>query len=57
MSDVLFPPEFFKKLRKIIDDMLDFFKNNWFWGVIAVIGVAILIVLQQILLFLFSGAL
>jgi len=57
MSDIVFPPEFFKKLKKFFKDMQEFFKNNWFWGVILVIGVAILVVFQQILLFLFSGAL
>jgi len=56
MSNVIFSEEFFKKLRQIIENMQDFIKSNWFWGVIFSLCVAILIILQQILLGFFQGA-
>ena len=56
MSNVIFSEEFFKKLRQIIENMQDFIKSNWFWGVIFSLCVAILIILQQILLGFLQGA-
>jgi len=56
MSNVVFPPEFLEKLKKLLNDLVEFAKTNWFLGAIFVVIVAILIVLQQIFFIIFSGA-
>jgi hypothetical protein len=51
----VFDEDFFKKLKALVNDIIVFIQEKWFWGVITVVVLILLIFFQQFLLFRLSG--